>query len=279
MNRRRFLQSTATLAAAAASGCASNSSDSGMVVSRELAFAFDDKGNRYEIDIRGYTVRRVDERGATAWTVGSAADSKFRNGPTSLVVDDAGNVYIADRGNGEIEKVSPSGVPVGTFGKELHFAHDIAFAPGASLIFASDGPRNRIHAYDLQGGAVRVFGTFGQQGAGLNFPHGLAVSDAQELHVVDSGNARIQVFGLDGGFRRSYGGASDSAGRLRGPRDIAFTPAGEAVVADPTGRRLAWFDARGAFVGDAQVHLADNSIGNPAYVAVGPGGRLYVTVI
>lgn len=278
MHRRRFLQSTVLLAAAAA-GCANRSSALDTVVSRELAFAFDDKGNRYEIDIRGYQVRRVDDHGTTAWTVGSDADSKFLNGPTSLVVDGAGSVYIADRGNGEIEKVSASGVPLGTFGNELNFAHDIAFSPDASLIFVSDGPMNRIHAFDLQGRSVRVFGAFGRQGAGLNFPVGLAVSGQQELHVIDSGNARIQVFGLDGGFRRSYGGSGESTGGLRGPRDIAFTAAGEAVVADPAGRRLSWFDARGAFISSTQVHLADGSVGNPAYVAADLAGRLYVTVI
>ena len=277
MNRRRFLQSSALLAAGAAAGCSSSSSASDPVVSRALVYAFDAKGSRYEIDNRSNQVRRIDPSGSVAWTVGNPADTRFLNGSTALVVDDAGIVYVADRGNGEIEKVSAAGVPIATFAQELRFAHDLALAPGASLVFVSEGHLHRIHAYDLQGRKVRMFGSFGLQGAGLNFPNGLAVSEQSELHVVDTGNAKVLVFGLDGAFRRSYGGTADASGKLRSPTDIAFTAAGEAIVADPMSRRLVWFDARGAFISDSKVALADGTTASPTHVAVGPGGRLYAT--
>jgi tripartite motif-containing protein 71 len=278
MDRRRFLQSAALLAAGAAAGCSNSSSATDPVVSRALAYAFDAKGIRYEIDTRGNQVRRVEAQGSPAWAVGNTTDTRFLNGPTSLVVDGAGVVYVADRGNGEIEKISAAGVPISTFAQDLIFAHDLALAPGESLIYVSEGHLHRIHAYDLQGRKVRTFGSFGLQGSGLNFPKGLAVSEQNELHVVDTGNAKVQVFGLDGAFRRSYGGASEASGKLRSPTDIAFTAAGEAIVADPVARRLVWFDARGTYISDSKVALADGTTASPKHVAIDPGGRLFVTV-
>ncbi len=279
VTRRRFLHAAAFTAVAAASGCSTRSPDSTPVVSRELAFAFDAQGNRYEIDIRRYQVRRVDVAGNLVWNVGRASDPGFLNAPTSLVVDAAGNVYIADRGNGKIEKVAASGVPIGTFGRDLRAAHDLALDSSASLIFASDGPANRIRVYDLQGRNVRVFGGFALQGAGFNYPRGVAISSQQELHVVDSGNARIQVFALDGSFKRSYGGFAVTSGSLRSPRDIAFTASGEAVVTDVVAGRLAWFDSGGNFTHHGDVRRADGSLAYPAYIAIAPSGRLYVTEV
>jgi DNA-binding beta-propeller fold protein YncE len=194
-------------------------------------------------------------------------------------VDAQGTVYVADRGNGEVDTVNAGGVLRSTFGGELRTAEDIALDPVDSTLYVSDGMAHRIQAFSLQGGSLRTIGSFGTSGAGLNRPRGIAVSSRRELHVVDSGNARIQVYGLNGEFRRSYGGLASESGELQVPRDIVFDAAGSAIVSDPIVERLAWFDPDGKFRGHTQLKDANGRIGAPLYLAIGPGGRLFATVI
>ena len=82
------------------------------------AVAVDSAGNVYVADYGNSTIRKVTATGVvttlagTARAVGSAdgtgAAARF-NGPTGVTVDSAGNVYVADRGNSTIRKVTPTG--------------------------------------------------------------------------------------------------------------------------------------------------------------------------
>jgi DNA-binding beta-propeller fold protein YncE len=244
-----------------------------------VAFAFDADGNRYEMDFIRYEVRRVDAMGAVVWKQGSSADPGLFNSPTAMAVDAQGTVFVADRGNGEIERLSPQGALVSTFGQDLLTANDLALDIVRSTLYVSDGAAHRIQVFDVEGVIPRLIGGFGTEVAGLNFPRGLAISLDRELHVVDAGNARIRVYGLDGSFRRSYGGRQDDSGQLHAPRDIVFDPAGQAIVSDTMSARLAWFDSRGVFLHHSQLRLDDGRVGHPLYLAMGPGGTLYATVI
>jgi DNA-binding beta-propeller fold protein YncE len=269
----------ASLAGSGVAGCTRHSDELAPVLSEDVAFAFDEAGNRYEMEFLKYEVRRVDATGAVVWTQGSADDPELFNYPTAMAVDAQGTVYVADRGNGEIDTVNANGVLRSTFGRELLTAEDIALDPVDSTLYVSDGMLHRIHAFSLQGVALRQIGSFGIDAAGLNGPRGIAVSAQRELHVVDAGNARIQVYGLNGQFRRSYGGPASESGELLSPRDIVFDAAGGAIVSDPASERLAWFDPGGAFLRHSQLKDRDGRIGSPAYLAIGPGGRLFATVM
>lgn len=280
MDRRRFLQmGVAALGTAAVGGCGRPASSPDPVLSKDLSFAFDAQGNRYEMDFIRHLVRRVDSAGTVVWQKGSSADPELFNSPTSMAIDAQGTVFVADRGNGEIERLSPQGAVLSTFGKELITAQDLALDPGTSRLYVTDSAAHRIQVFSTAGESLHLIGSFGTDGAGLNFPRGLAISGERELHVVDAGNARIQVYGLDGAFRRSYGGRQEAVGQLRAPRDIVFDAAGQALVSDTMSARLALYDARGVFVQHRELRLDDGRAGHPLYLAYGPGDRLYATVV
>jgi DNA-binding beta-propeller fold protein YncE len=268
----------AALGTVGAAGCSRHSGTPDPVLSKDVAFAFDAEGNRYEMDFIRYEVRRVDAVGATVWKQGDRADPELFNSPTALAVDSQGTVFVADRANGEIERLSPQGAIVSTFGEDLLTAQDLALDPMTSRLYVSDSAAHRIQVFSVAGESLQLIGGFGTDAAGLNFPRGLAISYDRELHVVDAGNARIQVYGLDGTFRRSYGGRQDASGQLHAPRDIVFDAAGQAIVSDTMSARLAWFDSRGVFLNHSQLRL-DGRVGHPLYLAMGPGGTLYATVI
>jgi streptogramin lyase len=98
--------------------------------------ATDSAGNVYVSDRSGPTIRKVTGAGVvstlagTAGVVGSTdgtgAAASF-NAPRSVTTDSAGNVYVADRGNHTIRKITPTGAVSTVVG----VAGQMGFAPGA----------------------------------------------------------------------------------------------------------------------------------------------------
>lgn len=81
--------------------------------------ASDQAGNLYFADTDNHTIRRYGTDGVLTTVAGSAGvagsadgaggEARF-NRPTSVAVDAAGNLYVADSGNHAIRKITPAGV-------------------------------------------------------------------------------------------------------------------------------------------------------------------------
>ncbi|MGB4478130.1 MAG: hypothetical protein WBI30_04450, partial [Candidatus Methanoculleus thermohydrogenotrophicum] len=68
-------------------------------------------------DRENHRIQKFDSSGNFLTTLGSygKGDGEFRN-PSGVAVDAAGNVYVADRGNGRIQKFAPRApAPVAAF--------------------------------------------------------------------------------------------------------------------------------------------------------------------
>jgi len=138
---------------------------------------------------------------------GGAATGAQLNGPQSVAVDTAGNLYIADTANNRVRQVTPGGM-IGTIG-------------GNGLAgYAADG----VPAVNTQVGN----------------PTGVAVDAAGNLYVAD-GSARVRkiypsgiIATIAGTGARGYtgdGGAATSA-RLSDPSAVAVDTTGNVYVAD-----------------------------------------------
>ena len=82
-----------------------------------MGLAFDASGTLYVTDRGNHKIRKITSGGVVStfagngtpgFANGTAAASMFNN-PNNLVVDDAGNVYVADQVNNMVRKISPSG--------------------------------------------------------------------------------------------------------------------------------------------------------------------------
>jgi sugar lactone lactonase YvrE len=176
--------------------------------------AVDGAGNIVVADSFNQTVRRISPTGVVTTLAGSAGavGSADGNGAAArfnflhgVAVDDAGNVYVSDRGNHLIRKISPSG-DVST----------IAGAPGTAG--STDGV----------GAAAR-----------FDNPTGIAVDAGGNVYVSDSGNHTIRRIDSNGivttlagavkvsGFVDGVG----SAARFSTPYGLAFNPSGELLIA------------------------------------------------
>ena len=189
--------------------------------------AVDAAGNVYVADYYNNRINKVDSSGNVTTlagngmpgyadgTGGPTGTAEFYS-PSNVVVDAAGNVYVADSVNNRIRKVDPS---------------------GNVTTLAGNG---------TQGSADGTGGPTGT--AEFNNPWGVAVDAAGNVYVADSGNNRIRKVDPNGnvtmlagngtwGFEDGTGGPTGTA-EFNGPEGVAVDAAGNVYVADSANNRI-----------------------------------------
>jgi sugar lactone lactonase YvrE len=169
-----------------AGGAFGFSGDGGPATSARLAYptgvALDGAGNLYIADLQNHRIRKVRPDGTITTIAGSSATtsnqgccSPSQGGfsgdggpaidaqlsfPSSVAVDGAGNVFIADLGNNRIRKVAPDGIIA-------------TIAGNGEVGYSGDG-----------GPGIK---------ASLSRPNGLAVDAGGNVYVADTGNSVIRI--------------------------------------------------------------------------------------
>ncbi|MBQ9459846.1 MAG: S-layer homology domain-containing protein [Oscillospiraceae bacterium] len=166
-------------------------------------------------------------------TDGKAQDALF-NRPTGLALDNEGNLYVADTGNGAIRRIDKSGA-VSTVARELAEPTGICWYNGA--LYVAETGRCRICR--VSGGSVSVvagvsvpaedegefYGGYADAplaSARFDHPQGVAVDANGTLYVADTGNSAVRmirdgrVFTLLRGNGRSISPASPRGVLVRG---------------------------------------------------------------
>ena len=194
--------------------------------------AADASGNLYIADSGNNRVAKVTADGTISTVAGigtagfsgdggPAARAQF-SGPTSVAVDAAGNLYIADQLNHCVRKVTPG---------------------GAISTVAGNG----------QGGFSGDGGPAAN--AQLNFPRGVAVDPVGNLYIADFSNSRIRKVTSDGIISTVAGngqpGSSGDGGlalnaQLAYPAGVAFDAARNLYIADGplNGFGIAYYPSR-----------------------------------
>ncbi len=192
------------------------------------------------------------------------------NNPLAAAVDAAGNLYIADRGNSRVRKVSTSGTittvaGTGTPGfsgdggpatdAQLASPNGVAVDAAGNLYIADFG-NSRVRKVGTSGTITTIAGTgsFGFSGDGgpatdaqLADPRGVAVDAAGNVYIADYYNIRVRKVSTSGtittvagngtlGFSGD-GGPATSAG-LRYPTGVAVDAAGNLFIADSNNHRV-----------------------------------------
>lgn len=242
--------------------------------------AFDAAGNLFVADHGNQRVRVVERSGVIRTVAGSGphgdktgsfagdggpATAARLNEPTWLTFDRAGNLYITDRDNNRVRKVTPAGVIT-------------TVAGNGTAGFSGDG-----------GPATR---------ASLDGPAGLAVDRAGDLYIADSNNRRIRVVRPNGRIETYAGtGADGSAGdggparaaSFNDPEGLAIDRVGDLYVGDDGANRvrrispngtISAFAGTGAagYTGDGGSALAATlqGAGSPLGIAVSADGVVIV---
>jgi hypothetical protein len=130
-----------------------------------------------------------------AFSIGSTgfAEGQFY-GPTSLALDDKGDLYAVDTGNVRIQKFSGNGDFLMAFGKEGDFDGEMKRPVGVAVdhtgnIYVSDQEKKNIQVYDKSGNFITVL-----DGVDLTEPGGISIVDDSKLLVSDKN--RIMIYDI-----------------------------------------------------------------------------------
>jgi sugar lactone lactonase YvrE len=260
--------------------------------------AVDAAGNIYVADSGNYAIRKITPAGVVTTfagllgTPGNAdgpgATARF-NGPAGMTMDSAGNLYVADPGNQEVRRISPSGVTStlpGTFSGPSDVAVDAA---GNVYVVCSNDNTLRVispsGAVSLLAGSPTNFLQYGDgvgTAAGFNGPVRITIDSAGILYVIERDPSRIRRVTPDGVVTSIYntyppwpffpilGLAIDAAGNFW----VTTVWGIDEIHPDGTVIVLAGIDVGGPPYDGIG---ANASFSVPNSIAFGPGGAVYIT--
>ena len=215
--------------------------------------AIDASGNLYVADLNTHLIRKISPAGAvttlagTSLSRGSAdgvgAAARFSN-PSAVAVDSSGNVYVTDRGNYTIRKITPTGTVTTIAGSPGQYGSTDGTGANARFYstngIAVDAAGN-LYVADVGGASIRKISPAGDVTtfARVNNPSGLALDAAGNL-LVSCGNGTVSKISSAGVVTALAGdpnamGDRDgvgSAARFTILDGIAVDAGGNAFVAD-----------------------------------------------
>jgi DNA-binding beta-propeller fold protein YncE len=167
--------------------------------------------------------------------------------PTDVVIDRAGNFYVAEYGeNDRIQVFSPGGEWLrqwGGHGYELgEFLKPRALAiDEEDRLYVADSCNHRIQVFDTRGKLLNSWGSRGDAPGQMCYPYDLAIGPDHQLYVCEYGNHRVQKFTLDGKSLGTWGGAGRGPGQLYNPYALAVDSRNEVSVVDSNNHRVQRF--------------------------------------
>jgi sugar lactone lactonase YvrE len=220
------------------------------VYARSFQKVYDDKENRhgrlviYKIpDSAPANLANMDlsEPPVSAFQGGKGAGKGQFDNPHGLAIDRAGNIFVADTGNGRIQKFSANG----TFLTSITTTdpNGIATDRAGNIYVAEIGSKHRVQKLGPDGTFIADWAP------GLYGPRKIAIGPDDSIYVVDSGRNRIVKFSPDGQVLGSWGSEGSGDGQFRGLSSVAVDPTNNRVYgADPINSRIQVFDADGKFL-------------------------------
>jgi DNA-binding beta-propeller fold protein YncE len=167
--------------------------------------------------------------------------------PTDVVIDRAGNFYVAEYGdNDRIQVFTPEGKWLRQWGGH-------GYEPGEFLkpralaideqdrIYTADSCNHRIQVFDKDGKLLKMWGSRGDKPGQMCFPYDLAIGPDHCLYVCEYGNHRVQKFSLDGQSLATWGSAGRGPGQLYNPYALAVDSRGCVSVIDSNNHRVQRF--------------------------------------
>jgi uncharacterized protein (TIGR03437 family) len=277
-DRIRKVSSGGIITTVAGSGANGFSGDGGPATSASMdqprGVAVDSSGNLFFADYYNERIRKVSSGGVITTVAGNGkfgfagdggpATSASLNSPTGVALDASGNLYIADRDNQRIRKVSASGIIT-------------TFAGNGTASFSGDG-----------GPAAS---------AALNYPTSVAVDASGNLFIIDRENHRVRKVSANGVITTVAGNGTASFSGDGGPATsasfnfdldgaVAVDLAGNLFIADSYSNRIRKVSASGiittvagngtsGFSGDGGP-ATSASLGYPINIAADAPGNLFI---
>src|SRR5262249_6647592 len=111
--------------------------------------------------------------------------------PSAIALDAAGNLYIADEGNGRIARIAADGTPLPSIGTFTDIT-SIAVTPDGSRIYGADASTNRVTVLDPNGQQIGEYGGQGKAGRHFLTRGAIALDPPGHVWAAERGGNRIQ---------------------------------------------------------------------------------------
>ncbi|HLK30636.1 MAG TPA: NHL repeat-containing protein [Puia sp.] len=307
---------TAVVTTFAGSGTAGNADGTGTASQFDHPYgvAIDASGKVYVGDENNALIREITSAGLVSTLAGSTdgyadgtgSGAKFF-GPDGVVLDAAGNLYVADYTNNRIRKVSPAGVVTTLAGGTQGYADGTGtaaqfFSPtgiaidGSGNLYVADTYNHRIRKI-TPAGVVSTLAGSGATGPGngayadgaalsaqFSGPQGVAVDGSGNVYVADNGNNVIREISK-GGIVSTVAGSGDdgeqdgtgTAAEFGAPIGIAVDASGILYVTDRLGtvRKITPANVVTTIAGATGTSTA-GAFQWPAGIAIDAAGNLYI---
>mgnify|MGYP006279653735 CR=1 FL=1 len=232
---------------------------------RNMASAPD--GSLYVVDTGNHRVLHVSPEGEllNSWGSFSATEGQIGppgtfNEPWGIAVGPGGSIYVADTWNHRVQKFTPEGEYLtswGQFGQQE--APDAFWGPRDIVVdeqghvYVTDTGNKRVAVFNENGSFLLDFGGGGFENGQFSEPVGLALGPEGRLFVADTWNQRVQVFAPDeDGIARLFENKWDIIGwygqSLENKPYLAASQNGRVYVTDPEGNRVLAFTTAGEFL-------------------------------
>ena len=242
--------------------------------------AIDATGNVYVSDNYYDRILRITPAGAVTTFAGSetgfggdtgpATAAKF-NGVEAMAFSAAGDLYVCDRRNGRVRKITRAGVITTVAGNgsatlvadgRPAVSGGVGNPKGVALdaagnIYFSDSLNHVVRRVDTTGNITSVAGVAAKPGfsgdrgpataAALQSPSGIALDQLGNLYIADTSNNRVRRVNAQGvidtvagnGIVGETGDAgAATAAQLNGPNDVAVSSDGNLFIANRSGGRV-----------------------------------------
>lgn len=181
-------------------------------------------------------------RSTTAFEGGHGNGKAQFDNARGIATDSAGNIFVADAGNGRIQKFSSDGGFVRSI-QPLEAPSGIAIDRAGNIYVAEIGSKHCVQKLGPNGALIARWAP------GLYGPRKIVISPDDSLYVVDSGRSRIVKFSSDGHVLASWGTEGSGDGQFKGASSVTVDPTNNKVyVADPINSRIQVFDSNGKFL-------------------------------
>ena len=182
--------------------------------------------------------------------------------PSSLALDQDGNVYVSDEWFNRISIFDKDGNWLSKWGTQGDGDGEIDRPSGMTFdaednLFIVDSANSRVQVFTKNGEFLSKWGSRGDGDGEFDMPWGIDIDSHGYVYIADWRNDRIQKFTADGQFVMKFGVPGDGEGELNRPTGVAVDREGMIYVADWKNDRVQVFDERGSYLahltGDATI--------------------------